>query len=63
MAVAVQALVPVDLALVAVAVPAAGAFALVWLVSLYAIFTGVLLLALAWRERRWVEHHPAPAAS
>jgi hypothetical protein len=33
------------------------------LVSFYAMLTGVLLLALAWRERRWVEHHPTPVAA
>jgi uncharacterized membrane protein HdeD (DUF308 family) len=38
--------------------PGAGALALVWLVSLYAIMTGVLLFSLAWRarkstDRRW----------
>jgi uncharacterized membrane protein HdeD (DUF308 family) len=31
--------------------PGAGAIALVWLVSFYAVFTGVLLLALAFRMR------------
>jgi hypothetical protein len=41
----------------------AGAFALVWLVSSYAMFTRVLLLALAWRERRWVAQPPTLAAS
>src|SRR5207247_9711489 len=30
--------------------PAAGALALVWLISFYAILTGVLLLLLAWRS-------------
>jgi uncharacterized membrane protein HdeD (DUF308 family) len=33
--------------------PGAGALAMVWLISLYAILTGVLLLALAWRARTW----------
>ena len=32
--------------------PGAGALALVWLISVYAIATGVLLLAAAWRLRR-----------
>ena len=32
--------------------PGAGALALVWLISFYATFTGVLLLALAWRVRK-----------
>lgn len=33
--------------------PGAGALALVWLISLYAVLTGVLLLALAWQARKW----------
>jgi uncharacterized membrane protein HdeD (DUF308 family) len=33
--------------------PGAGALALVWLVSLHAALTGALLLALAFRARRW----------
>jgi uncharacterized membrane protein HdeD (DUF308 family) len=33
--------------------PAAGALAMVWLVSFYAVFTGVLLLTLAFRARKW----------
>ena len=44
--------------------PGAGALALVWLVALYAIVNGVLLLALAWRAHRgespW---HGAPTAA
>jgi uncharacterized membrane protein HdeD (DUF308 family) len=35
-----------------IAVPDAGALALVWLISFYAIFTGVLLFGLGWRTRR-----------
>lgn len=31
----------------------AGALALVWLVGIYAIATGLLLLAMAWRVRAW----------
>lgn len=33
--------------------PGAGALALVWLISIYAVVTGVLLLALAWRAKHW----------
>jgi uncharacterized membrane protein HdeD (DUF308 family) len=40
--------------------PGAGALALVWLISIYAIFSGVLLLALAWRARGWAEGHGTP---
>jgi uncharacterized membrane protein HdeD (DUF308 family) len=37
--------------------PGAGALALVWMISAYAIFTGVLLLAVAWRARSWTQAH------
>jgi uncharacterized membrane protein HdeD (DUF308 family) len=33
--------------------PGAGALALVWLISFYAIVTGLLLLVLAWRAHTW----------
>jgi uncharacterized membrane protein HdeD (DUF308 family) len=33
--------------------PGAGALALAWLISIYAIITGGLLLLLAWRARSW----------
>jgi len=36
--------------------PGAGALALVWLISLYAILTGILLLAVAMRARSWGHH-------
>jgi uncharacterized membrane protein HdeD (DUF308 family) len=37
--------------------PAAGALALVWLISFYAIVSGILLLVAAWQARK----HPAEA--
>lgn len=43
--------------------PGAGALALVWLISMYAIVTGMLLLALAWRVRSWTREHGAPPES
>lgn len=46
-----------------IAAPAAGALAVVWLVSFYAIFTGVLLLSLGWRMRRGALHQPVPRAA
>jgi uncharacterized membrane protein HdeD (DUF308 family) len=48
-----------------VAAPGAGALALVWLISFYAILTGVLLFGLglrAWRAARREPFHPAVAA-
>jgi uncharacterized membrane protein HdeD (DUF308 family) len=55
--------------LLVVVFPAAGAIALVWLVSFYATFSGLLLLTLAFRARRWVrggtqdsDRRPADAA-
>lgn len=33
--------------------PGAGALAMVWLISIYAVVTGLLLLALAWRAKNW----------
>jgi uncharacterized membrane protein HdeD (DUF308 family) len=33
--------------------PGAGDLALVWLISMYAIVSGFLLLSLAWRARSW----------
>jgi uncharacterized membrane protein HdeD (DUF308 family) len=33
--------------------PGAGALALVWLIAMYAIMSGLLLLALAWRAKKW----------
>ncbi|HEX4585985.1 MAG TPA: DUF308 domain-containing protein [Burkholderiaceae bacterium] len=41
--------------------PGAGALALVWLISTYAILTGLLLLALAWRARSWGRTQSTPA--
>jgi uncharacterized membrane protein HdeD (DUF308 family) len=42
------------------AYPGAGALALVWLISLYAIVTGVLLFALGLRTRRAADSTTAP---
>lgn len=33
--------------------PGAGALALIWLISMYAVVSGFLLLMLAWRARNW----------
>ncbi len=42
--------------------PGAGALALVWLISAYAVISGILLLALAWRTRNWKNSGGAPGA-
>lgn len=42
-----------------------GGLAIVWMISFYAIVTGALMLALAWRVRSWVrlgERRSSPAA-
>ena len=47
-----------------IAAPGAGALAMVWLVSFYAILTGGLLFGLGWRMRRAARHQPLrPAAA
>lgn len=48
---------------IVIAVPTAGALALVWLVSFYAICIGLLHLALAWRQSSWMERHSMPNAA
>lgn len=40
--------------------PGAGALALVWLISIYATVSGILLLALAWRAHSWASEHGTP---
>ena len=41
--------------------PGAGALALVWLISFYAMLSGVLLLSLAFRVKGWESKHDAVA--
>lgn len=40
--------------------PGAGALALVWLISFYAVLSGVLLLSLAWQARKWGSGRTTP---
>ena len=42
--------------------PSSGALALIWLIGIYAIIFGVLLLALAWRLRQMGQGRAAPIA-
>src|SRR4051812_1249070 len=37
--------------------PTLGAFAIVWLISVYAIAGGILFLMAAWRVRAWSRQH------
>jgi uncharacterized membrane protein HdeD (DUF308 family) len=61
----VSGIVSVLFGALVVAVPGAGALALVWLISLHAFITGVLLLSLGLRTRRAAHdealHHAVPA--
>jgi uncharacterized membrane protein HdeD (DUF308 family) len=58
-------IVSIVFGVVVIAAPEAGALALVWLVSLHAVVTGALLLALGLRTRRAshadTQHHAVPA--
>lgn len=67
---ALAGVVAVIFGVLVVLFPAAGALAMVWLVSFYATFTGILLLALAFKARKWTgtgglhdasTHRPRPA--
>lgn len=40
----------------------AGALALAWWIALYALFTGLLLIALSWRLRSWTRLRPGPSS-
>jgi uncharacterized membrane protein HdeD (DUF308 family) len=40
--------------------PGPGALAMIWLISIYAVASGILLLALAWRARGWAGDHGTP---
>jgi uncharacterized membrane protein HdeD (DUF308 family) len=46
-------LISIAFGLLVVVHPAAGALALVWLISLYAVVTGAMLLMLGLKARRW----------
>lgn len=50
---ALAGMVSIAFGVLVVLFPAAGALAMVWLVSFYAVFTGSLLLTLAFRSRKW----------
>ncbi|MFC6763653.1 HdeD family acid-resistance protein [Natrinema soli] len=50
---ALGGLVSVVFGLLLVFLPGPGALAVIWLIAAYAIVFGALLLALAWRLRRW----------
>jgi uncharacterized membrane protein HdeD (DUF308 family) len=46
-----------------IAAPAAGSLALVWLISFYAIFSGLLLFGLGWRTQRAAHQIPLRTAA
>ena len=47
-----NAIVSIAFGILILAFPAAGTFALVWMIGVYALLTGILLLSLAWRAYR-----------
>lgn len=64
---ALSGIVSVLFGVLVFAFPGAGALAMVWFVSFYALATGALLLGLGWRARRAAHEaqhppHPVPAA-
>lgn len=56
-----SAVTSIAFGLLILAYPGAGALALVWMVGAYALLTGALYLALAWRARRRAGGGGAPA--
>jgi uncharacterized membrane protein HdeD (DUF308 family) len=59
----VSGIVSIVFGVLVFAYPGAGALALVWLISLYAVVTGVLLFALGLRTRRAGDSATAPRAA
>ncbi|WP_251373781.1 HdeD family acid-resistance protein [Janthinobacterium sp. JC611] len=47
-----NAIISIAFGILILAFPAAGTFALVWMIGVYALLTGILLLSLAWRAYR-----------
>jgi uncharacterized membrane protein HdeD (DUF308 family) len=60
---ALSGVLSIAFAAILLAVPMAGAVAMVWLIAFYAIATGIVLLVLAWRARRWVRQQTTEAAA
>jgi uncharacterized membrane protein HdeD (DUF308 family) len=63
---AVGGIAAVVFGIIMFASPAAGALAVIWLIALYAVVIGVLMLAFGFRMRTWqheIEHRVRPVSS
>ena len=47
-----NAIISIIFGILVLAFPAAGTFAMIWMIGVYALLTGILLLSLAWRAHK-----------